>query len=48
MFRIIFFIFFSLLFVKADSINIGLYGLDKKVANEKTVKRLMEIGRAHV
>lgn len=42
MFKIIFFIFFSLLFVKADSINIGLYGLDQKVANEKTVKRLMK------
>ena len=42
MIKVLFFIFITSLFIKADSINIGLYGLDKKVANEKTVKRLME------
>ena len=28
--------------LKADTLNIGLFGLDSKVANEKTVKRLMQ------
>lgn len=28
--------------LKADTLNIGLFGVDSKVANEKTVKRLMQ------
>lgn len=45
----ILFLFLIIVFsLKADTISIGLYGLDKKVANEKTVKKLMEKFLSHI